>query len=53
MKNKVTTISGILLIIGAVATAVGSFLAGEAPDFSALLAAVAGAGFLKAADGGL
>lgn len=53
MKNKVTTISGILLIAGAVLTAAGSFLAGDAPDFSSVLAAIAGAGFLKAADGGL
>ena len=53
MKNKKTTIAGILLLAGAVITVVGQILAGHAPNLEALIAALAGAGLLAAGDGGL
>ena len=56
MRNKKTTIAGILLLVGAVATGVGQLLSGTA-DFEAVLAsigaAVLGGGLLAAGDGGL
>ncbi len=52
MKNKRTTIAGYLLLAGAVLTAGAQFMSGGTPDFSALLAALAGVGFITAADGG-
>jgi len=53
MKNKWTTISGGLLLAGAVLTAVGQLMAGDMPNFEALIAAIGGVGLLKAGDGGL
>ena len=53
MKNKWTTVVGILLIVGAVATAAGQVLSGEVPDFKAIMELLGGIGFLKAGDGGL
>jgi hypothetical protein len=53
MKNKWTTISGALLVLGAVATALGQLIAGDTPNIEALIAAVSGLGLLKASDGSL
>ena len=53
MKNKRTTISGFLLLAGAIFIAGGQMLAGDTPDLSALLTALAGVGFLVSGDGGL
>jgi hypothetical protein len=54
MKNKKTTIAGILLLVGAVATGVAQLLSGAA-DFETVMAAVAaavtGSGLLLASDG--
>ncbi len=52
MKNKRTTIAGYLLLVGAVSTAAAQVLSGGTPDFSALLTALAGVGFIVASDGG-
>jgi hypothetical protein len=56
MKNKKTTIAGILLIVGAVATGASQILSGDADFmtvFASIGAAVTGAGFLNSGDGGL
>lgn len=56
MKNKKTTILGIMLIAGAVFTGAAQLISGQA-DFQQVLAAIgaalAGSGFLAAGDGGL
>lgn len=53
MKNKRTTISGLLLLAGAVLIAGGQLLAGDTPDIAAVLTALTGVGFLVSGDGGL
>ncbi len=56
MKNKKTTIAGILLIVGAVVTGIAGVMAGTLTFTEALVAvgaAVTGGGFLATADGGL
>jgi hypothetical protein len=51
MSNPKTTIAGYLLLLGAVATAAGHLLNGNLPDFTSVLAALAGAGLVVAKDG--
>jgi hypothetical protein len=53
VKNRKTTVAGILLLVGAAVTVVGQLLSGQPPDFEALLAALGGVGLLAAGDGGL
>jgi hypothetical protein len=56
MKNKKTTIAGILLLIGAVATGVAGVMSGTmtaTEAMAAVAAALTGAGFLVSGDGGL
>ena len=56
MKNKRTTIIGILLIIGAVAGSAAAVLSGDmtiGAAVTAVMAALGGGGFLASGDGGL
>jgi len=53
MNNVWTTVPGILLVVGAALSAVAKLMTGETPDMQELATAIAGAGFLKASDGGL
>jgi len=56
MKNKKTTAAGILLIVGALATAIGGFMTGDLTVMEGLTllgAAIGGGGFLATQDGSL
>ena len=53
MKNRYTTIAGILALVGAVVIAAGQMLNGETPNLEAIVAGITGLGLIKAGDGGL
>ena len=53
MKNKWTTVTGVLALIGAVCLAAVRVMNGEPPNVESIIAALTGLGLLKASDGSL
>ncbi len=55
MKNKNTTVIGILMLLGAVATGAAMLMSGQADlatVIAGVIAALGGAGFIATTDGG-